>query len=270
MKIQVCKKCGAIMTYTHNRKFCEGCGDTDLMIIENMGDITRRRGQDSTDLDTDLEEKIGKIIEKRLKKEVPEVEKLQKYKEYINLGMEFFDGAIERIKEVLDARKDTEPQAVSYDIHSLPLRDRINLMKGQKVGPTPPQRSEIVAKVPESARKEETQVEDVDNTQDKEVSDMVEKDMQEKIGLVINFIKNMDNEEFRRKVEEKEDLIGQYKTFIKFLPAQYRGFVLSLTIDQIKDVLETEVPEKYEILEELQGWGYLEDQFTELKKLIGG
>jgi hypothetical protein len=98
---------------------------------------------------------------------------------------------------------------------------------------------------------------------------MVGDDIREKMTLVTTFLKNMDNEDFQRKIENKEDLIGQYKGLLAFLPAEYAEVIGSLTPEMVKELLKREIPEKYEIVEKLDRWDYLEGQFDELKKVIG-
>ncbi|OQX52135.1 MAG: hypothetical protein B5M53_09325 [Candidatus Cloacimonas sp. 4484_209] len=213
------------------------------------------------DKDRDLEEKIKEIIKRELKKEVPEIDQFKKYENLLKIGMEFLDGIFERMETL---RSQRVPQ---IDIRSLPISERLKLLKGQRINSVPVQRPQIVERVPETAVQTEAKTQDI---KEKEVSNMIEKDMQEKIGMAVSFIKNMDNEEFRKKIEEKEDLIGKYKSFLAFLPAHYKGFILNLRMENIKAILKEEAPDKYEILEELQGWEYLQDQFNELKKILGG
>ena len=97
----------------------------------------------------------------------------------------------------------------------------------------------------------------------------MDEDSKQKIGMAITFIKNMDNEEFREKIKNKEDLAGKYKSFLMFLPAQYKTLISNLDIESIKDILKEEVPDKYEIIEENDAWDFLNSQFKELKKAIG-
>jgi len=218
---------------------------------------------------------------------------IQKYEPYIPVVMEFVKGMATNLmsRQPQQPQQQAPPMIRGIPIEAVPITERfLALRSGQYQGmpiivdghaqqqqpvapqlqpvqrlPPPPQ--EIPRPQP-PPRPPEEKPQEATKEQEKGVLDMINNDLQEKIKMATDFIKKMENEEFKSIVEKKEDLLGKYKTFLPMLPKVYKEFLKNVDFIIIQNTLVTEAPEKAKILDDLNSWDYLEEQFKSLREVL--
>lgn len=216
---------------------------------------------------------------------------IQKYEPYIPVVLEFVKGMATNLMGRQPQTPQQAPQPIrGIPIEAVPITERfLALRSGQYQGlpvivdghviaqGLPPPQLQPVPRLPSpmppqqpppKPPEEKLPEKEITKEQEKGVLDMINNDLQEKIKLATDFIKKMDNEEFKSIVEKKEDLLGKYRTFLPMLPKVYKEFLKNIDFIIIQNTLVTEAPEKAKILDDLNSWDYLEAQFKSLKEVL--
>lgn len=220
---------------------------------------------------------------------------IQKYEPYIPVVLEFVKGMATNLmsrQPQPQQQQQAPPMMRGIPIEAVPITERFLAIRSgqyqgmpiivdghaqqqqaiapqlQPVQRLPPPPPEAPKPQPPPQRPPEEKPQEATKEQEKGVLDMINNDLQEKIKMATDFIKKMDNEEFKSIVEKKEDLLGKYKTFLPMLPKVYKEFLKNIDFIIIQNTLVTEAPEKAKILDDLNSWDYLEEQFKSLKEVL--
>lgn len=270
------------------------------MIRKTRGQTTLEpvRSQNTTSITEDLKQEIAnEVLKKATQGLVKDSQAgdlfavIQKYEPYIPVVMEFVKGMATNLmsRQPQQPQQQAPPMIRGIPIEAVPITERFLALRSgqyqgmpiivdghmqqqqapapqlqpvQRLPPPPPERPQPPPKPPEEKPQEATK------EQEKGVLDMINNDLQEKIKMATDFIKKMENEEFKSIVEKKEDLLGKYKTFLPMLPKVYKEFLKNIDFIIIQNTLVTEAPEKAKILDDLNSWDYLEEQFKSLKEVL--
>ncbi len=91
--------------------------------------------------------------------------------------------------------------------------------------------------------------------------------MSEAIGLLVGFLQEMPEEEFKQHLK-KGDFLKEIIPFLPMLPDDVRVEIKATKFSVVKEMLEKEVPEKASIVEKAEKWKALEETFERLKKKL--
>jgi len=95
-----------------------------------------------------------------------------------------------------------------------------------------------------------TQIKKEDRT--KMIETELNNDNQKYLGIAVEKINSLTDEDFKKQLNNLDELITKFRTFKLFLPVQLKGMLLSTSSDELIKFISDSCPEKFKIVQEMK------------------